>query len=119
DNEEPVEGITEDSSNTVKKIIAETPGAIGYLAFSYFDDSIEKLSIDDVEADDEHVISGEFEVWAYQHMYTKGQAEGLTQDFLEYMLSDEIQEHLVIDQGYIPVSKMTVERDASGVITDK
>ncbi|MDE1455519.1 phosphate ABC transporter substrate-binding protein, partial [Bacillus paralicheniformis] len=38
DGETPAEGITEDSSNTVKKLIAETPGAIGYLAFSYIKD---------------------------------------------------------------------------------
>ncbi|MED4227491.1 phosphate ABC transporter substrate-binding protein PstS family protein, partial [Neobacillus cucumis] len=45
DGATPVEGITEDSSNTVKKIINETDGAIGYLAFSYFtDDKVTPLS---------------------------------------------------------------------------
>lgn len=56
DGETPAEGITEDSSNTVKKLIAETPGAIGYLAFSYIkDDSITALSIDGVKPTAENV----------------------------------------------------------------
>ena len=75
DGATPAEGITEDSSNTVKKIINETDGAIGYLAFSYFtDESVTPLAIDGVEPTAENVQSGKFPVWAYQHSYTKGEA---------------------------------------------
>ncbi|WP_223591363.1 phosphate ABC transporter substrate-binding protein [Neobacillus bataviensis] len=115
DGATPAEGITEDSSNTVKKIINETDGAIGYLAFSYFtDDSVTPLSIDGVEPTDENLQSGKFPVWAYEHSYTKGEATGLTKEFLDYMLSDDIQNTLLKDQGYLPVTKMKVERDAKG-----
>ncbi len=123
DGATPAEGITEDSSNTVKKIIKDTPGAVGYLAFSYFDDSsdskVKKMSIDDVEATDENVKSGEFPIWAYEHAYTKGEAEGLEKAFLDYMMSDAVQTNLVPQQGYIPASEMKVERDAEGNQTDK
>ncbi|MEW9674626.1 phosphate ABC transporter substrate-binding protein [Lentibacillus sp. L22] len=119
DGTAPAEGITEDSSNTVKKIIAETPGAIGYLAFSYFDDSVVKMNIDNVEATDESIISGEFPIWAYEHMYTNGKPDGAEKAFLEYMMSDTIQNGPVAKQGYIPASKMNVERNAQGEITKK
>ncbi|ETI67028.1 phosphate ABC transporter substrate-binding protein [Neobacillus vireti] len=115
DGATPAEGITEDSSNTVKKIINETDGAIGYLAFSYFtDDSVTPLAIDGVEPTEENVQSGKFPVWAYQHSYTKGEADGLAKAFLEYLMSDEIQTTLLKEQGYLPVTKMKVERDAKG-----
>ncbi|MEH7332934.1 phosphate ABC transporter substrate-binding protein [Neobacillus drentensis] len=115
DGATPAEGITEDSSNTVKKIINETDGAIGYLAFSYFtDDSVTPLSIDGIEPTDENLQSGKFPVWAYEHSYTKGEATGLTKEFLDYMMSDDIQNNLLKDQGYLPVTKMKVERDAKG-----
>lgn len=111
----PAEGITEESSNTVKKIISETPGAIGYLAFSYLqDDVLTPLSIDGVEARSETVISGDYPIWAYQHSYTKVNPEGLTKEFVEYLMSNEVQEGIVVDQGYIPATKMEVERDAEG-----
>ncbi|MCH1624941.1 phosphate ABC transporter substrate-binding protein [Ferdinandcohnia quinoae] len=120
DGKTPAEGITEDSSNTVKKIISETPGAIGYLAFSYFtDDSVTALSIDGVEATDENVQNGEFPIWAYQHSYTKGDPTGLAKVFLEYLMSDEVQTNLLPEQGYIAATKMKVERDAEGKQTDK
>ncbi|WP_042354517.1 phosphate ABC transporter substrate-binding protein [Bacillus rubiinfantis] len=115
DGATPAEGITEDSSNTVKKIIKETKGSIGYLAFSYFtDDSVTPLAIDGVEPTAENVQSGKFPVWAYQHSYTKGEATDLAKTFLDYMMSDHIQNGLLQEQGYLPVTKMQVERDAEG-----
>jgi phosphate transport system substrate-binding protein len=120
DGATPKEGITEDASNTVKKIISETPGAIGYLAFSYLTDkTVTAMSIDGVEPTPENVQSGKFTVWAYEHMYTKGDATGATKTFIDYIMSDAIQSSLVTQQGYIPVTKMQVERDATGKLTNK
>jgi phosphate transport system substrate-binding protein len=115
DGATPAEGITEDSSNTVKKIISETDGAIGYLAFSYFtDDTVTPLAIDGVEATAENVQTGDFPVWAYQHSYTKGEPTELAKAFLDYLMSDDIQTTLLKEQGYLPVTKMKVERDVEG-----
>ncbi|UYO34468.1 phosphate ABC transporter substrate-binding protein [Bacillus zhangzhouensis] len=120
DGAKPAEGITEDSSNTVKKLIAETPGAIGYLAFSYLtDDKITPLSIDGVKPEESNVESGKYTIWAYEHSYTKGEPEGLAKQFLDYLMSDEVQKEIVKDQGYISVSNMKVERDAKGKQSDK
>ncbi|GAY74997.1 phosphate ABC transporter substrate-binding protein [Sporolactobacillus inulinus] len=122
DNKTPAEGITQDSTNTVKKIVADTPGAIGYMALSYFtanDDSVVKLSIDGVEASDANVASGEFPVWAYEHMYTKGEPSKLAKAFLDFMMSDDVQTKDVPAQGYLSVKDMKVERDATGKQTDK
>jgi len=120
DGETPAEGVTEDSSNTVKKIISETEGAIGYLAFSYLtDDTVKSLSVDGVKADDENVQNGKFPIWAYQHSYTKGEPDGLAKDFLDFMMSEDIQNGLMKEQGYIPASKMEVERDAEGKQSEK
>lgn len=117
DGATPAEGITEDSSNTVKKILSETDGAVGYLAFSYFtDDSITPLAVDGVEPTEENVQSGKFPIWAYQHSYTKGEPKGLAKEFLNYLMSDDIQNTLLKEQGYLPVTKMKVERDVEGNI---
>lgn len=116
----PAEGITEDASNTVKKIIAETPGAIGYLAFSYLNDNtVTAMSIDGVAPTADNVESGKFPVWAYEHMYTKGNATDLEKAFLDYMMSNEVQSTMVTKQGYLPVTQMKVQRDASGTVTNK
>lgn len=116
---EEAEGITEESSGNVKKIVSETPGTIGYLAFSYFDDSIKVLNIDNVEPTANNIYVGKYKVWAYEHSYTKGEAVGLAKEFLNYMMSDEIQDSIIPEMGYIPVSKMKIQRDVLGNITDK
>ncbi|MFX3618051.1 MAG: phosphate ABC transporter substrate-binding protein [Sporolactobacillus sp.] len=122
DNKTPAEGITQDSTDTVKKIIAQTPGAIGYMALSYFtanDSSVVKLSIDGVTATEDNVSSGKFPVWAYEHMYTKGTPSKLTKAFLDYMTGSDVQNKDVPAQGYLSVDKMKVQRDAAGKQTSK
>ncbi|AGL01053.1 phosphate ABC transporter substrate-binding protein PstS family protein [Desulfoscipio gibsoniae] len=116
---EEAKGIEQDSSGTVRKIISETPGAIGYLALSYLDGSVTPLKLDGIEPTKENIINGKYPVWAYEHMYTKGDATGLAKEFLDYMLSDDVQKSLVVDLGYIPSTEMQIERDVQGNVTPK
>lgn len=111
--------ILEESSGTVRKIVSETPGAIGYLAFSYLNDSIKSVKYNGVDATIDNVISGNYPVWAYEHMYTKGEPNEVAKAFLDYMLSDEVQNGDVVELGYIPTSKMQVTRDVDGNVTKK
>ncbi|KIL35546.1 phosphate-binding protein [Cohnella kolymensis] len=109
--------IQEDSSGTVKKLVKETPGAIGYLALSYLDDSVKTVKYEGVEAKEENIINGTYPVWAYEHMYTKGEPDAATKAFLDYMMSDDVQNGDVVELGYISANKMQVKRDAEGNIS--
>lgn len=111
--------IQEDSSGTVKKLVGETPGAIGYLALSYLDDSVKTVKLDGVEATADNVKAGNYPVWAYQHMYTKGEPNEAVKAFLDYMVSDEVQKTDVTELGYISIKEMTVERNDAGEIVKK
>ncbi|MCM3784686.1 phosphate ABC transporter substrate-binding protein [Neobacillus mesonae] len=111
--------IQEESSGNVKKLVTETPGAIGYLALSYLDDTLTAVKYEGVDATVENIETGEYPVWAYQHMYTNGEPNEVTQAFLDYMVSDEIQNNYVVELGYIPVNGMQVERDVDGNISEK
>lgn len=107
----------EDSSGTVVEKVNQTENSISYLAFSYYDDSkFKALSVDGVAATNENVESGDFNIWAYEHMYTKN-ADDVTQAFIDYMLSDDVQDSLVEKDGFIPASKMKVSKDVDGNIT--
>ncbi|MDR0270581.1 phosphate ABC transporter substrate-binding protein [Paenibacillus sp.] len=109
--------IQEESSGTVKKIVSETPGAIGYLALSYLDNKVKVVKYEGVEATVENVASGQYPVWAYEHMYTKGEPKPEVKAFLDYIASDAVQNSDVVELGYIPVSKMQVKRDVDGNIS--
>ena len=104
----------QDSSGTVAKMVAETPGAISYLAFSYYTDSFKALSVDGVAPKAENVETNAWKIWSYEHMYTAANPDEATQAFIDYMLSDDVQGALVEKNGYIAIANMKVERDASG-----
>ncbi|EOT31743.1 phosphate ABC transporter substrate-binding protein PstS [Enterococcus durans] len=116
DGETAIRAQEQDSSGMVRQIVADTPGAISYVAFSYVTDDVATLSIDGVAPKDENVTTNKWTIWAYEHMYTKSQPKELTKEFLEYILSDDVQNNIVGELGYIPVSKMEVERDWEGNI---
>ncbi|MBW7458390.1 phosphate ABC transporter substrate-binding protein [Paenibacillus sepulcri] len=109
--------IQEDASGTVKKLVTDTSGAIGYLAFSYIDDTIKTLKYEGVEPKEENVVTGDYPVWAYEHMYTKGEPNEAAKAFLDYMLSPEVQDNDVVELGYTPISKMQIKRDVAGTVT--
>ncbi|AQP52991.1 phosphate ABC transporter substrate-binding protein [Vagococcus penaei] len=113
---EPAKGQEQDSSGTVRKIVAETPGAISYLAFSYIDESIQGLAIDNVEPKDENVQDNSWKIWAYEHMYTQKDAKKGVLDFVDYVKSDDVQKNVVKELGYIPINGMSVERSVDGTI---
>lgn len=109
----------QDSSGMVKSIVAQTPGAISYLAFSNIDTSVTKVSLDGYDPTTANVADNHWPILAYEHMYTKGQPNSLTKSFLDYVLSDAVQDSLVQKMGYISVNQMNVERDADGRVTTK
>ncbi|MBC2117042.1 phosphate ABC transporter substrate-binding protein PstS family protein [Listeria booriae] len=118
DGATPIKAQEQDSSGTVRKIVNETPGAISYLAFSYIDDSILGLSLDNVEPKEENVATNDWKIWAYEHMYTNGEPKGLTKSFLKYITSEDVQNDLVPQLGYQSIHSMKVERSADGKVTD-
>ena len=109
----------QDSSGTAAKMVASTPGAISYLAFSYYDDTVKALKVGGVEPKEANVEDNSWTIWAYEHMYTAADPDETTKAFIDYMMSDDVQGELVEAQGYIPVSGMKVEKDASGKVTKK
>lgn len=119
DGAKTIQAQEQDSSGTVKKIVSSTPGAISYLALSYIDDSLEALSLDGVTPTAENIETNDWPIWSYEHMYTKGKPTKEIKKFLDYMVSDEVQEGLVKDLGYLPVTKMQVSRSADGQVTEK
>ncbi|AUC25025.1 phosphate ABC transporter substrate-binding protein PstS family protein [Streptococcus uberis] len=115
----PKQSQEQDSNGMVKSIVSQTPGAISYLAFSYVDESVKSVNLNGFSATPEHVKTNEWPIWSYEHMYTYGKAEGLTKEFLDYMLSEKVQQNIVTHMGYIPMTDMKVIKSHDGKVTKK
>ncbi len=107
----------QESTGMVRQIVATTPGAISYMAFSYVDKTVATINVAGVAPTEHNVTTNRWQIWSYEHMYTNGQPKGLTKDFIKYMYSDTIQEKMLPQLGYIPVGRMQIERNLNGQVT--
>lgn len=98
--------VIQDSNGAVLKAIASTPGSIGYVDAPYANDTVSVLALDGVAYTPQAVIDGKYPVYSYGHMYTKGEAQGATKAFIDYVMSDEFQNSEVEKLGFIPINKM-------------
>ncbi|MFT9041497.1 phosphate ABC transporter substrate-binding protein PstS family protein [Schleiferilactobacillus harbinensis] len=119
DGKAAVKSLEQDSNGTVQKIVATTPGAISYLAFSYFKDDLQALSIDGVKPTDDNVTTNKWKIWSYEHMYTTKKPSSATKAYIKYMQSTAVQDSAVKKLGYISIHNMKVVKDANNKVTDK
>ena len=102
------QALTEDSNGAVAQGVAQTPGATSVLAFAYFaanQGDLVGISLDGVEASVNNLTNGTYKLQDNGHMYTKGEPDGLKKAFLDYMLSDTVQNTLLPSLSYAPASE--------------
>jgi phosphate transport system substrate-binding protein len=117
--ESAVKSQEQSSTGAMISTVASTPGAIGYVAFSGLKDDVKALKVDGVEPKNENVATNDWKIWSYEHMYTKGEPEGATKAYLDFILSDDVQEKTIPELGFISISDMKVEKNADGEVEDK
>lgn len=102
-------GTIQPESGGVREAVKVTEGSISYLGLSYLSEDVREdvkpIKINGVEATNENIIKGDYPFWAYEHMYTKGEADGLKKSFLDFMVSEENNSN-VEKLGYIPMSQL-------------
>jgi phosphate transport system substrate-binding protein len=103
-DEKAIESIAQDSSGAIRRTISDTPGAIGYLSFSYLNDNVKTLHLNGVAPTVENILENKYSFWAYEHLYTKGEASPAAQSFIDFILSTDIQTTILPKMKLITVT---------------
>ncbi|HEX3015160.1 MAG TPA: phosphate ABC transporter substrate-binding protein [Desulfobacteria bacterium] len=96
----------QDSTGNLITAVGQTPGAIGYIDAAYLNDKVKALKYNGVEYTPDNVFTGKYPIYAYEHMFTKGEATGTVKAFLDYILSADFQANTVVKKGFLPLDKM-------------
>lgn len=106
--EETTGSLETDDSGTLLEAVKQNKGAIGYVALSYLvnDKDVVGVSIDGVKPSLKNTYSGKYNVWGYEHMYTKGKASKIAKAYIDFLTSDDYAEN-VESLGYGAISKMS------------
>jgi phosphate binding protein len=90
------------SNQGIATTVANTPGAIGYVGLGYVTSSVKAIPVDGVTASKQTVLSGKYAYSRPLFMYTNGAPKGLTQAYIEFILSAEGQK-IVEEEGFVPL----------------
>jgi len=99
-------------SKDVVDLVEKTPCAIGYSGLAYATDHVNMPCVkktDDaacVAPSADNAINGSYPIARPLMMYTSGQPEGATKEYLDWILGDDGQ-CIISDKGYAPVRKLS------------
>lgn len=96
----------QDSTGNLITAVGQTPGAIGYIDAAYLNDKVKALKYNGVEYTPDNVFTGKYPIYAYEHMFTKGEATGTVKAFIDYIMSADFQANTVVKKGFLPLDKM-------------
>lgn len=100
------QALTEDSNGAVVTAVKGTPGSTSVIGFAYFkqnEGQVTGLQLDGVDATVDNMKAGKYKLAADGHMYTKGDASGLTKSFLDYVMGPTVQGTTIPSLFYAPV----------------
>lgn len=92
------------SNGSMKTAIAQDPNAVGYVGIGHLDKSIRGLSVEGMAPSQENAANGSYTVTRLLYMNTRGEPQGLTKAFVDYIYSPDGRE-IVAKAGYIPYEK--------------
>jgi len=93
----------------VREVVSQSAGAIGYISVGFveprFTESrVKSVLVDGVVASEETVTTKQYPIARTLHFFTKGEPTGLAKEYIDFVLSDAVQEDVVIDAGFVPVT---------------
>ena len=90
------------SNGAMKVAVSQDANAIGYMSIGFVDASVKAPTLEGVEPSQDNAKSGAYKVARKLYMNTKGEPQGLTKLFIDYVTSPECTD-IIAKAGYIPL----------------
>jgi len=90
------------SNGAMKTAVAGDPYGIGFVSVGHIDATVAPVALDGVIPTIDTVKQGTYKVARGLYSNTKGRPTGLTEKFIEYILSAEGQQ-IAAQNGFVPV----------------
>ena len=94
------------SSGEMATALKSNKSAIGYLDLVYVKDGLKAVDFNGVSASTDNVINKTYPIYGFAYMMTKGEPEGATKEFIEYVQSEKFQNESVKKMDFIPLTAM-------------
>jgi phosphate transport system substrate-binding protein len=88
----------------VRFVVADSPGAVGYISFGFVNASVKAVAIDGVKPSKDTVFGGQYKIQRTLHFFTKGPPKEPAKSYIDFVLSSAVQDSVVEDAGFLPVS---------------
>jgi len=88
----------------VRAVVGSEASAIGYISLGFVNSEVRAVSIDGVEPTVEAVTAGTYPITRVLHFFTAEQPTGLAKRYIDFVLSPSVQDTVVRDAGFIPIS---------------
>lgn len=89
------------SNGAMKTAVARDPNAIGYVGIGHLDEMVKGVVLDGMTPSQENAKNGSYTVTRLLYMNTKGEPQGLTRAFIDYIYSPDGAK-IIAKAGYIP-----------------
>jgi len=94
----------------VRDVVARAEGAIGYISAGFVNPrftsvEVKALEVDGVAPTEENIGSSAYPIGRTLHYFTKGEPTGATKEYVDFVLSEAVQQGAVVDAGFIPIAE--------------
>lgn len=88
----------------VRAVVSDVRGAVGYISLGFVNDDVRAVSVDGIEPSETAVVAGTYPIQRVLHFFTRGEVTEATASYIQYVLSPVVQDTVVRDAGFIPIT---------------
>jgi phosphate transport system substrate-binding protein len=94
----------------VRDVVARAGGAIGYISLGFVEPRfttvrVKAISVDGVAPSEKSVANRTYPIGRTLHFFTKGEPTGSAKQYIDFVLSDAVQNGVVVEAGFIPIAQ--------------